>query len=80
MTLSFEISFFRHVGILYIKGTDFRIDPVPLKTVRPFVMDTVSLSKTDIDPLEHDKISNYLIEKVILYLCTLLLLIGTIDF
>lgn len=56
--------FHRHVGLLYINGTDFRIEPIPLQTVRPFVMDTVSLSKTDIHPEETEAILSYLSEKV----------------
>ena len=59
----------RHVGVLYIKGTDFRINPIPLKTVRPFVMDTISLSKTKLDPMDQDAVSNYLIEKVLFTSC-----------
>ena len=54
----------RHVGILYIKDTTFRMEPVPLKTVRPFVMDTVLLSKTGIHPRDDKQIVTYLVEKV----------------
>ena len=51
--------------MLYIKGTDFKIDSIPLKTVRPFVMDTVVLAKTDIDPDDSEAILSYLTEKVL---------------
>ncbi len=54
----------RHVGMLTIKGTDFRVDQIPLKTVRPFMWDTVSLSKTGIDPLDTSRIQSYLEQKV----------------
>ena len=50
--------------MLTIKGTDFRLDTIPLKTVRPFEWDTVSLSKTGIDPLDNSRIQSYLEQKV----------------
>ena len=63
----FTCNSYRHVGILYIKGTDFRIETIPLKTVRPFIMDTVCLSKTNISNLDYSRILSYLQEKVCLY-------------
>lgn len=33
----------RHVGLLEVDGKDFRIDKIPLKTVRPFVMNDIIL-------------------------------------
>ncbi|KAL5478354.1 MRE11 [Sanghuangporus weigelae] len=33
----------KHVALLQICGKDFRLDPIPLRTVRPFVIDEVCL-------------------------------------
>ena len=54
----------RHVGILYIKGTSFKMEPIPLQCVRPFVMDSVVLSQTGIHYREEEQIVAYLAEKV----------------
>ena len=35
---------FREVAILKIQGKEFSIEPLPLRTVRPFVMDEMVLS------------------------------------
>ena len=61
----------RHVGILYVKGTSFKLEPVALQCVRPFVMDTVFLSQTGIHHREEQQITAYLTQKVylLLYLC-----------
>ena len=55
----------RHVGLLSIKGTDFRVDLSPLKTVRPFMWDHVCLSQTGIDPLDLSRVQSYLQHKVL---------------
>lgn len=34
---------FRHVALLQIQGKDFQMEPIPLRTVRPFVIDEVCL-------------------------------------
>lgn len=33
----------RHVALLQIQGKEFRLEPLPLRTVRPFVIDEVVL-------------------------------------
>lgn len=33
----------RHVALLQIQGKEFHMDPIPLRTVRPFVIDEVFL-------------------------------------
>ncbi len=33
----------RHVALLQIQGKDFHMEPIPLRTVRPFVIDDVCL-------------------------------------
>ncbi len=54
----------RHIGILYIKDCTFKMEAVPLATVRPFVIDSVTLAKTGIPPQEEDQVMGYLSEKV----------------
>lgn len=67
----------KHVFILDIKGTDYALTPIPLKTVRPFVMEDVSLkeenfiegpaSKADIIEFLLEKVNGLLLEAVDLY-------------
>lgn len=35
----------RHVALLKIQGKEFELTPIPLRTVRPFVMDEVLLTE-----------------------------------
>lgn len=37
--------FDRHVAIIEIQSKEFRLTPIPLRTVRPFVMDQVVLAE-----------------------------------
>lgn len=67
----------KHVFILDIKGTDYTITPIPLQTVRPFVMKDVSLkdenfiegpaSKGDISEFLYEKVNDLLKEALELY-------------
>lgn len=34
----------RHVALLEVHGKEYRLTPIPLRTVRPFVLDEVCLS------------------------------------
>lgn len=53
------------MGILEIKDNKlFRINKVKLKTVRPFYMEDVVLSNTDIDPTQEEMVMVYLVKKV----------------
>lgn len=53
------------MGILEIKDNKlFRINKVKLKTVRPFYMEDVVLSSTDIDPTQEEMVMAYLVNKV----------------
>lgn len=53
------------MGILEIKDNKlFRINKVKLKTVRPFYMEDVVLSNTDIDPTQAEMVMTYLVKKV----------------
>lgn len=56
---------YRHCGLLSIKSDcSFKMDPIKLQTVRPFVMDSVRLCETDIHPQDNDKVEDYLTKKV----------------
>ena len=59
------ISVHRHVGILYIKSDlTFKIDPIPLQTVRPFIIEGVRLKDTGIHHQDDAAVEKYLAEKV----------------
>ena len=50
---------------MYIKSDQtFKIDPIPLQTVRPFVIDGVHLRDTGIHPQDEAAVEKYLAEKV----------------
>ena len=60
----------RNVGVFYIRpDCTFKIDPIPLTTVRPFVMEAVCHKKTGIPPEEEEKVSAYLTQKVCVCVC-----------
>lgn len=57
----------KHVAILSIKNKEFKLEPIPLMTVRPFAIESVSLAAdSDISPSSANKqeITKWLIEKV----------------
>jgi double-strand break repair protein MRE11 len=60
----------RHVGILSIQGSQFQIAEVPLKTVRPFQLAEVVLTKaaedesTKVNLEDKDSITAYLRKEV----------------
>ncbi|WPK23819.1 hypothetical protein PUMCH_001066 [Australozyma saopauloensis] len=56
----------KFVFILDIKGTDYAITPIPLQTVRPFVMEDVSLKDEGFmeGPASKSDIADFLFEKV----------------
>eukprot|EP00731_Ephydatia_muelleri_P012120 Em0006g1014a len=55
----------KSVGVLYIRNDcTFKMDPVVLKTVRPFEIDNVSLAKTGIHIQDEAAVADYLSEKV----------------
>ena len=59
------ISIYRHVGILYIKSDlTFKIDPIPLQCVRPFIIEGVRLRDTGIHHQDEPAVEKYLAEKV----------------
>lgn len=55
----------KHIGILEIKADQFRLKPIPLRTVRPFVMASVVLQdEENLNPTDHNKIMDFLEQKV----------------
>ena len=40
-----ELICIRHVALLQVQGKEFQMTPIPLRTVRPFVLDEVVLSE-----------------------------------
>jgi double-strand break repair protein MRE11 len=62
---------FRQVGLLEIVGNEFRVTPIPLTTVRPFVIDEVVLSEhlnpNQIDNTDSDPVIDFLSQKVFFF-------------
>jgi double-strand break repair protein MRE11 len=58
----------RHVALLEIQNKDFRMTPIPLRTVRPFVIEEIVLSEvaeeTGLDLNDQMEITKYLKGKV----------------
>ncbi|VEU20846.1 DEKNAAC101661 [Brettanomyces naardenensis] len=56
----------KHVFILNVKGTDFSIEPIALKSVRPFAMKSIVLSETGLPATSTNKneVLNFLIDMV----------------
>jgi double-strand break repair protein MRE11 len=63
-------SVYRKVGLLRIQGRKFQLDPLPLKTVRPFKMedivlqDEAELEENDLDLDKRETITAFLARKV----------------
>ncbi len=63
-------SFYRKVGLLRIQGKNFDLQPLPLKTVRPFKMEDVvladeaELEENELDLDKRDTITAFLAKKV----------------
>eukprot|EP01087_Luapelamoeba_hula_P012285 TRINITY_DN3409_c2_g1_i1.p1 TRINITY_DN3409_c2_g1~~TRINITY_DN3409_c2_g1_i1.p1 ORF type:complete len:883 (-),score=232.33 TRINITY_DN3409_c2_g1_i1:59-2377(-) len=54
----------KHIGLLEIRGERFRLKPYPLNTVRPFLMEDVTLNQQELDPSEPDLVLQFLVDKV----------------
>ncbi|KAJ3625365.1 hypothetical protein Zmor_004289 [Zophobas morio] len=54
----------KHVGLLQIRGVEFNLKKILLKTVRPFFAAEVSLSDSGIDPHSTDEVRNFLFKEV----------------
>lgn len=53
----------RHIGLLEIHGDQFRLKPIPLQTVRPFIIDEVVLAEEEVEPKE-ESVIEFLSRKV----------------
>nr|WPK49561.1 MRE11 [Batillipes sp.] len=62
-SLSVSEALQKHVFILHITGVEWKIEPIPLKTVRPFYMRDIDLRMMDFDTTANKQvqIENYLI-------------------
>ncbi len=59
----------KHIGILEIHGDLFKFEKIPLKSIRPFVIDHIVLSNIkDIEPNDRRAVEDYVTEKVI-FIC-----------
>ena len=54
----------RHAGLLRIKGREFQIEKLPLKSVRPFKIADVSLADEKFAPEDTEAITRFLISRV----------------
>lgn len=57
----------KHVGLLQVRGKDFKITPIRLETVRQFYMENIVLSETSLDPEDQNavrKVEIFCSEKV----------------
>ena len=56
---------YRHIGILHIKcDCTFKIDPIRLKSVRPFIIESTRLQGTGIHVSDEDAVYAFLTDKV----------------
>eukprot|EP01130_Rhizamoeba_saxonica_P004058 TRINITY_DN1674_c0_g1_i11.p2 TRINITY_DN1674_c0_g1~~TRINITY_DN1674_c0_g1_i11.p2 ORF type:complete len:601 (-),score=141.20 TRINITY_DN1674_c0_g1_i11:1910-3712(-) len=54
----------KHVGLLAVCGDQFSLQSISLKTVRPFMFDTIVLETENVDPDDPDQMEEFLAEKV----------------
>ncbi|KAI9100674.1 putative nuclease Mre11 [Phlyctochytrium arcticum] len=55
----------KHIGLLKIRGSDFKLEKIRLKKVRPFVLDEVSLKTVEgLRPTDQKAVNAYLQDKV----------------
>lgn len=63
---------YRKVGLLHIHGKTFRMEPIPLKTVRPFVIKQLEMAdaaeEEGVDLNNKAKVNEYLRKKVSVFL------------
>lgn len=56
----------KFVGLLHIVDKKFKLVPLKLKTVRPFVFETITLSDCEIREVDHNVATNVIIYSTIL--------------
>ena len=54
----------RHVAILSVKETDFRVEKIPLKSVRPYIFSTIDLADSNIQPELEDEVMSHVSDEV----------------
>ena len=54
----------RHVALLQVRGVDFKVQPLKLESVRPFLLDTVALSDGDFQAEDKDEVERFLEHQV----------------
>ncbi len=56
----------KHIGLLEIHKEEFRLKPIPLNSVRPFVMASIALAdEADLEGADHSGVIDFLERKVI---------------
>lgn len=58
------ITLIRHVAILSVKGTDFKVEKIALTTVRPYIFSTIDLADSNIQPELEDDVMSYVSDQV----------------
>ena len=54
----------RHIALLQVRGVDFRLQPLKLESVRPFLLETVALSDGDFQAEDKDEVERFLEHQV----------------
>ncbi|XP_065888547.1 double-strand break repair protein MRE11-like [Dysidea avara] len=54
----------KHVAILSVKETDFRVEKIPLKSVRPYIFSTIDLADSNIQPELEDEVMSHVSDEV----------------
>lgn len=47
-----------------VKGTDFRVEKIPLKSVRPYIFHTIDLADSHIQPELEDEVMSHVSDQV----------------
>lgn len=54
----------KHAGLLTVKGKEFKMEPLELKTVRPIHFETIKLSECDEDVDSSEKAQEFIRNKI----------------
>ena len=69
----------RHVAILSVKGTDFKVEKIALKTVRPYIFHTIDLADSDIQPELEDDVMSYVSDQVSLVVVVMVVMVTALQ-